>query len=95
MVLHYVESLIMTLTRMIEICLPYLSPNRETATLSGGEAQRRKLVRYMGSVLTGMLYIFDEPSTRMHLSDVHCMTRLLCALRNKGNTVLGWNMIRM
>ena len=51
------DSLVMTLTRMIEIGLPYLSLNREAATLSGGEAQRLKLVRYMGSALTGMLYI--------------------------------------
>lgn len=82
------ESLVMTLTRMIEIGLPYLSLNREAATLSGGEAQRLKLVRYMGSALTGMLYIFDEPSTGMHPRDVHRMTRLLRALRDKGNTVL-------
>lgn len=82
------ENLVMTLTRMIEIGLPYLSLNREAATLSGGEAQRLKLVRYMGSALTGMLYIFDEPSTGMHPRDVHRMTRLLRALRDKGNTVL-------
>ena len=82
------ESLVMTLTRMIEIGLPYPSLNREAATLSGGEAQRLKLVRYMGSALTGMLYIFDEPSTGMHPRDVHRMTRLLRALRDKGNTVL-------
>ena len=82
------ENLVMTLTRMIEIGLPYLSLNWEAATLSGGEAQRLKLVRYMGSALTGMLYIFDEPSTGMHPRDVHRMTRLLRALRDKGNTVL-------
>lgn len=56
------ESLVLTLTRMIDIGLPYLSLNRESATLSGGEAQRLKLVRHMGSALTGMTYIFDEPS---------------------------------
>lgn len=83
-----VESLILTLTRMIDIGLPYLSLNREASTLSGGEAQRLKLVRYMGSALTGMLYIFDEPSTGMHPRDVHRMTKLLCSLRDKGNTVL-------
>lgn len=60
-----VESMVSTLTRMIDIGLPYLSMNRESATLSGGEAQRLKLVRYMGSSLTGMTYIFDEPSTGM------------------------------
>ena len=73
---------------MIDIGLPYLSLNRETTTLSGGEAQRLKLVRYMGSSLTGLIYIFDEPSTGMHPRDVYRMTKLLQSLRNKGNTVL-------
>lgn len=54
----------------------------------GGEAQRLKLVRYMGSALTGMTYIFDEPSTGMHPRDVHRMSKLLMSLRDKGNTVL-------
>ncbi|MBS7340753.1 MAG: excinuclease ABC subunit UvrA, partial [Lachnospiraceae bacterium] len=58
-----VEALVASLTRMIDIGLTYLSMNRESSTLSGGEAQRLKLVRYMGSSLTGMTYIFDEPST--------------------------------
>lgn len=83
-----VESLVASLTRMIDIGLPYLSMNRESATLSGGEAQRLKLVRYMGSSLTGMTYIFDEPSTGMHPRDVHRMVKLLRSLRDKGNTVL-------
>ena len=82
------ESLIIALTRMIDIGLPYLFLNRESATLSGGEAQRLKLVRFMGSSLTGMIYIFDEPSTGMHPRDVHRMTKLLLSLRDKGNTVL-------
>lgn len=73
---------------MIDIGLSYLFLNRETATLSGGEAQRVKLVRYMGSSLTGMIYIFDEPSTGMHPRDVHRMVRLLRSLRDRGNTVL-------
>ena len=73
---------------MIDIGLPYLSMDRESSTLSGGEAQRLKLVRYMGSSLTGMTYIFDEPSTGMHPRDVYRMTRLLQSLRDKGNTVL-------
>ena len=81
-------TLITTLTRMIDIGLPYLSMDRESASLSGGEAQRLKLVRYMGSALTGMTYIFDEPSTGMHPRDVHRMLRLLKSLRDKGNTVL-------
>ena len=83
-----VESLVASLTRMIDIGLPYLSMNRESSTLSGGEAQRLKLVRYMGSSLTGMTYIFDEPSTGMHPRDVHRMSKLLMSLRDKGNTVL-------
>jgi len=83
-----VDSLVASLTRMIDIGLPYLSMNRESSSLSGGEAQRLKLVRYMGSSLTGMIYIFDEPSTGMHPRDVHRMTKLLQSLRDKGNTVL-------
>lgn len=81
-------TLIEGLDRMIEIGLPYLHLNRETLSLSGGEAQRLKLVRYMGSSLTGMTYIFDEPSTGMHPRDVYRMNNLLKQLRDKGNTVL-------
>ena len=83
-----VDALTASLSRMIDIGLPYLSMDRESSTLSGGEAQRLKLVRYMGSALTGLTYIFDEPSTGMHPRDVHRMTRLLQSLRDKGNTVL-------
>ena len=83
-----VDTLTASLTRMIDIGLPYLSMDRESGTLSGGEAQRLKLVRYMGSSLTGMTYIFDEPSTGMHPRDVYRMTRLLQSLRDKGNTVI-------
>ena len=83
-----VDALTASLERMIDIGLPYLSMDRESSTLSGGEAQRLKLVRYMGSALTGMTYIFDEPSTGMHPRDVHRMTRLLQSLRDRGNTVL-------
>ena len=83
-----VQTIIEGLDRMIEIGLPYLHLNRETPSLSGGEAQRLKLVRYMGSSLTGMTYIFDEPSTGMHPRDVHRMNRLLERLRDKGNTIL-------
>ena len=83
-----VDALTASLTRMIDIGLPYLSMDRESSTLSGGEAQRLKLVRYMGSALTGMTYIFDEPSTGMHPRDVYRMTGLLRSLRDKGNTVL-------
>jgi len=83
-----VDSLITTLTRMIDIGLSYLSMDRQSNTLSGGEAQRLKLVRYMGSSLTDMTYIFDEPSTGMHPRDVYRMVKLLKSLRDKGNTVL-------
>lgn len=83
-----VDTLTASLERMIDIGLPYLSMDRESSTLSGGEAQRLKLVRYMGSALTGMTYIFDEPSTGMHPRDVYRMTRLLQSLRDRGNTVL-------
>lgn len=83
-----IENIENTLTRMIDIGLPYLSMNREATSLSGGEAQRLKLVRHMGSALTGMIYIFDEPSTGMHPRDVYRMTELLKSLRDKGNTVL-------
>lgn len=83
-----IQSLIAGLDRMIDIGLPYLHLNRETPTLSGGEAQRLKLVRYMGSSLSGMTYIFDEPSAGMHPRDVYRMNELLKQLRDKGNTVL-------
>lgn len=83
-----VQSLCNGLQRMIDIGLPYLHLNRESSTLSGGEAQRLKLVRYMGSSLTGMTYIFDEPSTGLHPRDVNRMNELLLKLRDKGNTVL-------
>lgn len=82
------QTVCATLDRMIQIGLPYLHLNRETTTLSGGEAQRLKLVRYMGSSLTDMTYIFDEPSTGLHPRDVGRMNALLQSLRDKGNTVL-------
>ena len=72
-----IDALCASLKRMIDIGLPYLSMNRESSTLSGGEAQRLKLVRYMASSLTGMTYIFDEPSTGLHPRDVHRMSELL------------------
>ena len=83
-----VQTLIEGLDRLIEIGLPYLHLNRDTPSLSGGEAQRLKLVRYMGSSLTGLTYIFDEPSAGMHPRDVYRMNSLLKQLRDKGNTVL-------
>ena len=83
-----VESLTASLNRMIDIGLPYLSMDRESSTLSGGEAQRLKLVRYMGSSLMGMIYIFDEPSTGLHAADVRKVMELLDSLVKRGNTVI-------
>ncbi|MEV0615772.1 excinuclease ABC subunit UvrA [Nonomuraea sp. NPDC050404] len=77
-----------SLRRIEAIGLGYLSLARETPTLSGGEAQRLKTVRNLGSGLTGMIYIFDEPSAGLHPRDVHRLGDLLVELRDKGNTVL-------
>lgn len=68
--------------------LGYLTLDRASGTLSGGEAQRVKLVRHLGSSLTGLLYILDEPSTGLHPADVHRLNELLRDLRDRGNTVL-------
>ncbi|MFB8279916.1 ATP-binding cassette domain-containing protein [Nocardia colli] len=76
------------LRRIEEVGLGYLSLDRETSSLSGGEAQRLKVVRHLGSSLTGMTYIFDEPSVGMHPRDVGRLNHLLIQLRDKGNTVL-------
>lgn len=83
-----VESLVERLQHMIDIGLEYLSLNRETDTLSGGESQRIKMVKHLGSSLVDVLYIFDEPSIGMHPRDVHRLNELLQKLRDKGNTVL-------
>ncbi|GCB44231.1 excinuclease ABC subunit UvrA [Streptomyces sp. NL15-2K] len=79
---------ITALERIDAIGLGYLSLDRETATLSGGEGQRLKTVRHLGSSLTGMTYIFDEPSVGLHPRDVGRLGDLLLRLRDKGNTVL-------
>jgi excinuclease ABC A subunit len=81
-------SALAVLGRIEAIGLGYLSLERETPTLSGGEAQRLKTVRFLGSSLTGMTYIFDEPSVGLHPRDVDRLNDLLRALRDKGNTVL-------
>jgi excinuclease UvrABC ATPase subunit len=83
-----VENLIERLQHMIDIGLEYISLNRETDTLSGGESQRIKMVKHLGSSLVDMLYIFDEPSIGLHPRDVHRLNDLLRKLRDKGNTVL-------
>ncbi|MEU8748083.1 excinuclease ABC subunit UvrA [Streptomyces parvulus] len=76
------------LERVEAIGLGYLSLGRETSSLSGGEGQRLKTVRHLGSSLTGMTYIFDEPSVGLHPRDVGRLGDLLLRLRDKGNTVL-------
>jgi excinuclease UvrABC ATPase subunit len=71
-----------------EIGLGYLSLDRPSGTLSGGEAQRTKLIRHLGSSLTDVTYVFDEPTTGLHPHDIQRMNDLLLRLRDKGNTVL-------
>ena len=71
-----------------EIGLGYLSLDRPSGTLSGGEAQRTKMIRHLGSSLTDVTYVFDEPTTGLHPHDVQRMNDLLLRLRDKGNTVL-------
>lgn len=76
------------LGRVIDIGLGYLSLDRPTSTLSGGEGQRLKMIKHLSSTLIGMTYIFDEPSVGLHPRDVGRLNNLLRALRDKGNTVL-------
>jgi excinuclease UvrABC ATPase subunit len=77
-----------TLDSFVEIGLGYLSLDRPSATLSGGEAQRTKMIRHLGSSLTDVSYIFDEPTVGLHPHDIQRMNGLLLRLRDKGNTVL-------
>jgi len=77
-----------TLDAFAEIGLGYLSLDRPTGTLSGGEAQRTKMIRHLGSALTDVTYVFDEPTTGLHPHDIQRMNELLLRLRDKGNTVL-------
>ena len=83
-----IAGLIERLRRMVDIGLDYLSLDRETATLSGGESQRIKMVKHLGSSLVDVMYILDEPSIGLHPRDVHQLTELLVKLRDKGNTVI-------
>src|SRR5574341_1275893 len=83
-----VDSLVERLQHVIDIGLDYLTLNRETATLSGGESQRIKIVKHLSSSLMNVTYIFDEPSIGLHPRDVHRLNELLQKLRDKGNTVL-------
>src|SRR3712207_5506054 len=77
-----------TLDSFVEIGLGYLSLDRSSGTLSGGEAQRVKMIRHLGSSLTDVTYVFDEPTAGLHPHDVRRMNDLLLRLRDKGNTVL-------
>ncbi len=83
-----VASLRHALGSFVEIGLGYLSLDRPSGTLSGGEAQRVKMVRHLGSSLTDITYVFDEPTTGLHPHDIARMNDLLLRLRDKGNTVL-------
>ncbi len=77
-----------TLDSFVEIGLGYLSLDRSSGTLSGGEAQRTKMIRHLGSALTDITYVFDEPTIGLHPHDIQRMNELLLQLRDKGNTVL-------
>jgi excinuclease UvrABC ATPase subunit len=77
-----------TLDSFVEIGLGYLSLDRPSGTLSGGEAQRTKMIRHLGSALTDVTYVFDEPTIGLHPHDIQRMNDLLLQLRDKGNTVL-------
>ena len=83
-----VANLAAMLRSFVEIGLGYLSLDRESGTLSGGEAQRVKMIRHLGSALTDITYVFDEPTVGLHPHDVARMNGLLLQLRDKGNTVL-------
>ncbi|MFI1167919.1 ATP-binding cassette domain-containing protein [Streptomyces sp. NPDC020801] len=77
-----------TLDSFVSIGLGYLSLDRSSGTLSGGEAQRTKMIRHLGSALTDVTYVFDEPTVGLHPHDIQRMNNLLLQLRDKGNTVL-------
>ncbi len=82
------DALVARLQAIHDIGLGYLQLDRETTTLSGGESQRIKTVKHLGSSLVEMLYVFDEPTIGLHASDVHAMIRLLEDLRDSGNSVI-------
>lgn len=83
-----IKSLIERLQHLVDIGLDYLTLDRETDTLSGGESQRIKMVKHLSGSLVDVTYIFDEPSVGLHPRDVHRLNELLQKLRDKGNTVL-------
>ena len=83
-----IAKLVDTLDAFVQIGLGYLSLDRPTGTLSGGESQRTKMIRHLGSPITDATYVFDEPSIGLHPHDIQRMNELLLKLRDKGNTVL-------
>jgi len=83
-----IDTLTERLEHLVDIGLGYLSLDRETGTLSGGESQRIKMVKHLNSSLIDIIYIFDEPSIGLHPRDVHRLNELLQKLRDKGNTIL-------
>jgi len=83
-----VDDLVRRLQNLLDIGLDYVTLNRETDTLSGGEGQRVKLVKHLGSSLIDVMYIFDEPSVGLHPRDIHRLNEMLQKLRDLGNTVL-------
>jgi excinuclease ABC A subunit len=83
-----IATLTQRLQHLVDIGLGYLTLNRETDTLSGGESQRVKIVKHLSSSLVDVMYVFDEPSIGLHPRDVHRLNELLQRLRDKGNTVL-------
>jgi excinuclease ABC A subunit len=83
-----VKGIIEKLSNIIDIGLGYLTLDRETSSLSGGESQRIKMVKHLNSNLVDLMYIFDEPSIGLHPRDVHKLNNLLRKLRDKGNTVI-------
>ncbi len=82
------KALVELLDSFVDIGLGYLSLDRPSGTLSGGEAQRVKMIRHLGSALTDVTYVFDEPTIGLHPHDIQRMNDLLLQLRDKGNTVL-------
>ncbi len=86
--LPIIDSLCGRLQNLIDIGLDYIHLNRETASLSGGESQRVKMIKHLSSSLNDVMYIFDEPSIGLHARDVHRLNELLLRLRDRGNTVI-------